>query len=217
MSFVEKHKAWLLPLLALGAGGVVYLNLQTFSGGTKTPPPDASATPEATPADSGQTPPAPQPAPPATALSPATVESTGPDLWSDLKRHAIVPPPLDQEAQLQTLARSSLSLESTAPSGSVPRPGWYRDPLPKPKEEGGSVDSTPPPEVDFLVTTPEGTRAWFEGQGYRAGQSLNGKPFVVGSTTPTHVDLKGAGGRTRRWTNPLHRSGPAAPSSPETP
>jgi len=160
-----------------------------------------------------------QPAAPATAAlpPPAVIEQTGPDLWSDLRLHAIVPAPLDQDAQLQTLARSVLSLESTAPSGSVQRPAWYRDPLPKPKDEAGSGDSTPPPEVDFLVTTPTGTRAWFGGQGYHAGQSLNGKPFVVGSTAPSYVDLKGAGGRTRRWTNPLHRTGPAAPSSPETP
>ena len=204
MSFVEKNKAWLLPLLAVGVGGVVYLNFGTSSSTPKPATPDPPAQASAPP---------PVAAPTAAPATPTAGAPTS-DLWSDLKAQALVPGPLGQDEDLEVRARQPLNIESPTAPDSVARPAWIRDPQPRSHPE--SAASTPAPEVDFLVTSPSGSQAWFDGHGYKPGETLNGTPFRVGPIAPSSVDLSGPGGSTRRWTNPLHRSGPKAPS-PETP
>ncbi len=187
MSFVEKHKAWLLPLLGLAAAGVVYMNIRTFQGSA------APAVAEGQP-----------PEPPA--------DGDG-DLWADLRGLAEVPSALKDEGALRARARTGVSdLMKPLDPPSVPRPAAVREPK-APTPPGPAAEAAPgePPPLDFLVQDGQGGRAWFEGAPFRKGQALPGTRLVVGPISGSKVTLKGPSGSRVLSTNPLHAPAPEAP------
>jgi hypothetical protein len=230
VSFVEKNKAWLLPLLAVGVGGVLYLNLHTFSA----PAPPVEAAPAESPApiapvSASQAPgstPAPNPLaanpPPVAAASASAAEpspdASGDSLWADLNRFAHVPDPLGQEADLKAQARNAVPKSRVETAGSLPLPARVSEPRPVAKAAGAKEDLLPEfaPDVDFLIHTSSGSRAWFQGREYRMGQGLKEGSYKVGSIAPYTVELKGPSGSVRRSTLDLP-SGPKAPSPTEAP
>lgn len=195
MSFIEKNKAWILPLLGVAAAGVVYLNIRTMSA----PPAPPAA------------PPAPEPV-----AAPATPEGTSSgDLWEDLRKFAAPPPALADENGFRDQARRSTggALRVPEADATLPSPSAVREPKPisepKPKSGAGpETPSHPPPGLDFLIQGPTGSRAWLEGRPYRSGEKIPGQPLQVGSIGFASVELKGPKGRTILSTNPLHHSGP---------
>jgi len=209
VSFIEKNKAWILPLLGVGVLGVLYLNLRP------TPAP-------------------PLPAPGAEAGAPAAVEAPLPppekaagaaetDIWEDLRVFAAPPQFLADENNFRDRARRSAqeALRSAPPPLALAIPGGVREPAPllEPSEKSGAGSETlsPPPELEFLIHGATGARAWFEGQPYRSGQALEGKALSVGPIGYHSVELKGPKGKTILSTNPLHHSGPSSRPAVEAP
>lgn len=197
MSFIETHKRWILPLLGLGAVGVVYLNVTTFQG---TSAPAGSPAAQATPAA--------EPDPAAPASSAPSQPVTGESLWDDLQSVATVPPDLSAQGTFEQQALAALppvAFEPT-PAGRVARPlrtepAW----TPPAPPRSPTATATPAPSPDFLIQGPGGTKAWFSGQGYRPGDTLQASPFMVRSIhiqpTPT-VTLQGPSGAATRSTRP---------------
>lgn len=200
MSFVERNKAWILPLLAVGVAGVVYLNVGTLSGPAPAP---------AVPAGAAPTPVAAAPALPVTP-DPATSDAT---LWDDLKPFAVVPPGLVQTEALQAQATAVLGEKilrpppSTFPSFPVPSdPAGSR---PMDREPGPVALPGPAPDPEFLIEVPEGRRAWFSGEGYREHQRLDGSSFLIKRIGRERVVLEGPGGSQTRSTHPtIHSEAP---------
>ncbi len=204
MSFIEKNKVWLLPLLALGVLGVGYMNYRTFTGEPAAPVSEDAAAPEAAPQ--------PEPAAPmegaAPAASPEDVEAAqdSGNLWADLEAFAVVPGELALEDPLRDRARVALDpaliLESSL---FLDKPTRSSLQLVRPKP-GGSADAErlAPPQLDFLIHTPHGSFAWFEGRGYRVGESLAGSGYVVSRIGVMSVELTGPGGSVLEYTNPIH-------------
>lgn len=207
MSFIEKNKAWLLPLLALGVLGVGYMNYRSFTGESAAP--DGAAPQETTPLEEAAPPaeaaaPTPEPSPQTEEPNEASAESG--NLWADLESFAVVPGELGQEGPLRDRARVALD------------PGLTQEPLLlldkpthsslqpiRPKSVGGSgPDLATPPQLDFLIHTPQGAFAWFEGRGYRVGENLGDSGYVVNRIGATSVELMGPGGAVLEYTNPLH-------------
>lgn len=204
MSFVEKNKAWLLPLLGLAAAGVVYMNLRTFQGSAA--PAVAEGQPPA------ETPENPEPAPPPEAL-PSAEEGGDGDLWGDLRGLAEVPSALKDEGALRARARTGITdLMKPLDPPSVLRPAVVREPK-APPPPGAAPEAAPgePPPLDFLVQGGQGGRAWFEGAPFRSGQALPGTGLVVGPISGSKVTLKGPSGPRVLSTNPLHAPAPEAP------
>ena len=204
MSFVEKHKAWLLPLLGLAAAGVVYMNIRTFQGSAA--PAVAEGQPPA------ETPESPEPVPPPEAVHSAEEGGDG-DLWGDLRGLAEVPSALKDEGALRARARTGVSdLMKPLDPPSVPRPAAVREPK-APTPPGPAAEAAPgePPPLDFLVQDGQGGRAWFEGAPFRKGQALPGTRLVVGPISGSKVTLKGPSGPRVLSTNPLHAPAPEAP------
>lgn len=194
MSFVEDNKAWILPLLGLGAAAVIWLNVRTFNAPPAAPqeplPPSATA----------------PPAPPPAEVQSAPVQDES--LWEDLRPTAFVPADLETRGSLEQQALSRLPPEAflpppgaqiLRPAGGEPAPVQRR----LPSAQGTTPAPAPPP--DFLIEGPAGSRAWFDGQGYRPGQALRARPFTVHgirfSPTP-QVTLQGPAGTTTRSTRP---------------
>jgi hypothetical protein len=192
MSFVEKNKTWILPVLGLGAGAVVWFNIRTFN-----PPAPSGQTAPSTMAAAPAPPPAPE-APPAA--------GAGAALWDDLSPVTFVPAELGVRATLEQQALTRLGPGAFADPAAplVTRPGAAespRNPQQSSHFKGGAPAFAPPP--DFLIEGPGGTQAWFDGHGYRTGQPLRGHPFTVQGIQiqpSPGVTLHGATGSTSRST-----------------
>ena len=198
MSFVERNKAWILPLLAVGVAGVVYLNVRTLSGPTAAPAAPAGAAPALVAA--------------AAPALPVTPDSAASDttLWEDLKPLAVVPPGLSQTDVLQAQATAVLGETilrpppSTFPSFPVPPdPAGSRS---MNREPGPEALPGPAPDPDFLIEVPEGRRVWFSGEGYREHQRLDGSSFLIKRIGRERVVLEGPGGPQTRSTHPMIHS-----------
>lgn len=225
MSFVEKNKAWLLPLLAVGVLAVVYMNIRRMSA-SPTPPAQPSTDSEAPPVADSEVPTGPETpvAVPSAPLSPGA--DAGPDLWADLRGMAVPPPYLADENTFRDLARRS-ALEAIQdqpkPVSLTPLSG-VREPLApmgiaeKPAVKG-SLPEPQVPELDFLIHGASGSQAWLEGKAYRSGQFLEGNLLSVGPIRSTSVELKSPSGKTRTIlsTNPLHPPEPSVRPAVEAP
>jgi hypothetical protein len=194
LSFIEKNKVWLLPLLGLGILGVGYLNFQTLRGDQ----PPAALAEAAVPVEAE---------PAAVALSPEGTETTE-ALWNDLLPFAILPGNLAQEGALTDRARLALGPELDGASPLLlGRPAWAAlAPLPpKPGGLGTTQDLSGegPPELDFLIHGPHGSYAWFGGKAYRTGEKLLDSGYTLSRIGPTFVELTGPQGRIVESTHAL--------------
>ncbi|HEU4952042.1 MAG TPA: hypothetical protein VFT46_08810 [Holophagaceae bacterium] len=77
----------------------------------------------------------------------------------------------------------------------------------------GAGEATPPPELDFISRTPEGLRAWYQGLGFRAGETILGTGYRIREIHPPRVVLEGPAGPVVQST--IHLERPA--TAPETP
>lgn len=211
MSFVEKHKAWLLPLLGVGIAAVVLMNVKLLSA--KPAPPPVS-------------PDAPPPAAPEPAVAPPVAAQAGPqetetaDLWADLRPLAVVPSELGEAAALRDRARMSLpDPQARTASPAVPPPTLRAEtPAKRPEKAEAEAPPPPPPELDFLLRTPGGgARAWIAGHAYVQGQALAGSPYRVKRIGASKVLLSGPAGSTLRSTNPLDEPDTGRPAPAEKP
>ena len=205
MSFIEKNKVWLLPLLALGVLGVGYMNFRTFTEqpAAEAVAEDGTAPPAAPPAETAESAEAPAPG---TGQEDTEAALGSGDLWADLEAFAVVPGALAQEGPLRDRARVALDpalaqaelllLDKPVRSSLQPVRSM-------PGGEAGSLQA-PPPELEFLIHTPQGSFAWFEGRGYRVGESLAGGGYVVSRIGALSVELTGPGGSILEYTNPIH-------------
>ena len=210
MSFIEKHKAWLLPLLGLGVLGVGYMNFRTFQGET---PAAESAAPE--PALAAGAPPAPE----VPAEEPAPASG---DLWADLKPLAVLPGSLADEDGLRKRARLPLDPElGEAGAAAVAKPTWasLSSPSVQPAAHREAVAEAPvpAPEVEFLLHGPQGSSAWFDGRGYRPGERLQGSAYSVSRIGRDFVELSGPGGKILETTTSIHAAGLRPDQTPEAP
>lgn len=206
MSFVERNKLWLLPLLGLGVVAVGWYNMQAFSG-PKTPPPEPQAPPaagEAAPSAQASAPATPAPAVPAGG-------GEGGGLWDDLKPLALVPGDLNRLEALDNQARGVLPASALQEGGSEalrmsgPKV-WIPKERPRPVVEGHEAPAGPPaPDPDILVQLPEGRRVWIDGVGYREAEALAQKPWRVRRIEPRAVELQGPKGTE---TKPIHPASP---------
>lgn len=224
MSFAEKNKAWLLPLLGLGILGVVYMNIKLFTGDKPNPTPEVFVS--QAPASSSSTSPS-SPAAPAVSQAPpprmeAVPDSSG-DLWADLRSYAKAPDNLNESKALRDRARVRIGkdfetpspLPLTRPSNNLESGMLQR----KAVEEEAQAPSllAPAPEVEFLVHSPSGAHAWFDGQSFRQGEALPGRNYSIEKIGTTFVVLKGPQGKTTQSTHAIHRVGGESPASEETP
>lgn len=214
MSFVEKNKAWLLPLLGILAAGVVYMNFQMMGkpsrpAGVQPPagPGGAAPAPGTAPAPAAAppSPPAPPPAP-----GPRAAAAGSPDLWSDLRVLEEPAPALNQTDALLKAGAGALKASDLHPAPMADLPAFgLRVPEPKapPAAAKGAPGPAappppPPPEVDFLIRNPKGASAWMGGSGFKEGQVLPGG-WRVRKVYQDRVEVEGPGGVLRRWTNPV--------------
>ena len=222
MSFVEKNKAWLLPLLAVGVLAVVYMNIRTMSAS----PASAPSTTEAPPVAGSEAAAGPE-VPVVPPSSPMKTEAdAGPDLWADLRGMAVPPPYLADENTFRDLARRSAqaAIQGHPEPVDLAIPMGVREPQ-APVEAAeipvgkGSVAPSQVPELDFLIHGASGSRAWLEGKAYRSGQTLEGNLLSVGPIRSTTVELKSPSGKTRTIlsTNPLHSPEPSPRPAVEAP
>jgi len=229
LSFVEKNKTWLLPLLGVGVAAVAYLNFRKPAR----PRPAPAVQAKAAPAPPAAPPPAPglvmappaamAPAAPASApMMAAAAPGTGADLWGDLKPLAVPPGSSLQESALRERCRESLDplLDPGFPAG-LPHPGPVREaaaaPAPAPVRIAAAgpapvKPARPLPQLEFILTGDGPPRAWLEGRLYREGQSLPGGAFRVGAIGWNQVALIDPAGKTTFLTTDSHR--PAAGSRP---
>lgn len=217
MSFVERNKNWVLPLLGVMALGVIYMNFQMFKPKPKAPEPPGAAPPLTATAPAAVIAAPPPPAPEPTPAGPRK-----PDLWSDLRALEEPWAGLNQADALLKQGSQPLKAELLHPVPWVlPLPVSLR--VPEPLRGAPTTPATlpsrpsaPPPEVDFLILNPKGTSAWLGGSGFRVGQVLAGG-WKVRRITPDMVEVEGPGGVIRRWTNPVKaKMAPKIPS-PEAP
>ncbi len=205
MSFVERNKTWILPALLVGAAGVVWMNVRTFSDApapvTVPPPRDLPATAEAAPA----------PAPPVTQ---GALEG---NLWDDLLALAVVPADLGDRGPFEQRALTTLTpaqLAGDDASAPLARPGLEPGRPLRSAEPVSGAQAVSAPQPDFLIEGPAGSRVWFEGRGYGQGQALRDQPFRVQSIEfdpAPLVRLKGSRGLATRSTRPV------VPTSKELP
>lgn len=198
MSFVERNKAWILPLLGVAALGVLVMNLRMFSG--KTPSRPQSPAPIAT----GRAPEAVAP--------PAGGPSTASDLWKDLQSLETPPAGLTTAAPLLRRCAAATSSLPLAVAHTDPV-AWKRatDPpgvpataksAPAPEAKVGPITLPPPPELSFIAQTSHGLEAWFAGRPYREGATLpDGRR--VRRITAQRVLLEGPGGSLERCVHAL--------------
>lgn len=221
MSFAERNKTWLLPVLAIGVAAVLWFDLR---GGPEAPAPATApaageAMPVAIPGGPSSTAPGstgdgqPPPAGPAAALPSLTPES-----WSDLRSMNTVPDFLNQSGDLTAQATRPLSAEQLSPPARAASGGLA---LSTPSTlsldvDSGSGNVAPPPPLDFISRTPEGVRAWYDGAGFRVGQTIPGTAYRVREIHPPRVVLEGPAGRVEQTTFILERP-EAGSSRPETP
>lgn len=181
MSFIQRHKLWLLPLLGVGCAWGLWNTYRTISPAPKGPlpeePPRAAMPEAAAPA------PEPSPAPSFPPPGPAPVPpSAGPNLWSDLRALEAPPPAL---LRVDELLKQGEQPVGEAQMRELPPPAlnpsdWRALPEP-PRPVRASVQATRPgassmPILDFVVER-QGTgsrEAWIGGRGFTEGQSPDG-------------------------------------------
>jgi prepilin-type processing-associated H-X9-DG protein len=214
LSFIDKNKVWLLPLLGLGILGVGYMNYRSFSGGGSESAPTSAApeqpTPEpptqpATTTPSQPAAPTPSQAPPASVD--ATDASSSGNLWDDLQGFAVVPGTLAQEQAVKDRARVAMGPElEDPPPLRLERPNVAAStkPLRKDPSLEKSLTLNEAPELEFLVHGAQGNFAWFDGSAYKVGDSLPGTNFVVNRIESTFVELRGPQGLIRKYANPVN-------------
>ena len=216
MSFIERNKAWVLPLLGVAAAGVIYMNVKMLGPSAKVVAPPAAPPVAGTP---GPAPQAVAPPPPAPLPQPTPARPGTPDLWSDLR--ALEEPWAGLNQTEAILARGGPTLTSDIlhpPTKILSTPTNLHVTEPKAilvsgPSTGPSTPVAPPPEVDFLIRNVMGSSAWMDGSGFKVGQLLPGG-WRVRHITPDMVEVEGPAGIIRRWTNPLKaRTSPHAPSS----
>lgn len=218
MSFAERNKTWLLPVLVVGVAAVLWFDLRDSA-----PPPAAIAPPDAAtappPTGSPVSVAAPTPTPDGQAPPAATtLPSLDAEAWSDLRPLNTVPGVLNQSQQLTEQATRPLSQEQLSPPVQVTIGGGA---LLTPSTltldaNSGSGNSAPPPVLDFISRTPEGYRAWYDGVGFKVGQLILGTPYRIREIRPPKVVLDGPGGRVDQATFTLAPPEAASPD-PETP
>lgn len=203
MSFVERNKLWLLPVLALGVAAVGWFNYQSFAGPkpAEAVPAGAAQTSEAAP---GEPNPALGPAPGPAQEAPT--EASG--VWDDLKALAFVPGDLNRLDALDTQARASLpgAALRESPSDLIRLGGpkmWEAEPRSRASLEG-PLDTAPIP--DILIQLPEGSRVWFDGVSYREKQELDRTPWKVRKIHPKAVELQGPRGTEVKPIHPKSES-----------
>lgn len=184
MTFVERNKRWLLPILAVAAAGVVWLNFPAQSVEAST---DAS---EKIPVltTEAPAPAAPQPAP---------------ALDQDFKYLETPPPGANDPAPLMEEGRWILDDGRRSPA----RPPelhprlWSRLPgLPAPPRSPGPARAPAaklPGALEFVIETGSGREVWIDGVGYRAGATLAGG-YRIKRITGTGVVLTGPSGDVER-------------------
>ena len=205
MSFVERNKIWLLPLLGAGVLGVLWMNFKTFKPKPVAPLPPSqptapSASTSADPVSLAPPPAAMLPAPPPPAPAPGT---GGVDLWSDLRAMETPPPELTRTDELLKEGEKPLNLSRLGqPNTPALEPrDWQGLPEPAfPQARTGVLEAKTPtalPKLDFVVESASGAQeAWFQGKPYREGQSPNGV-HKIKQIRRWSVVLTGPNGETR--------------------
>lgn len=211
MSFVERHKTWLLPLLAVGVGAVIWYDLGSL--GAPAPSPAAESAPAAPAPASTQAAPALDAGASAPTPAAASRPPLSPEAWSDLGYLNSVPGSLALTGDLATRATRPLDAELLAPPASGGMPLQIHAPAQLVLPSPGSGATAPPPDLDFISRTPEGLRAWYQGLGFRTGETLLGTSYRIREIRPPRVVLEGPAGPVVQST--VHLAAPAP--SPETP
>lgn len=205
MSFIEKNKVWLLPLLALGVLGVGYMNYRTFTEEPAGAPAPGGETAQAASPQAETSVPPEGPAP-STDQNGVEAGPGSENLWADLEPFAVVPGGLAQEEPLRDRARVAIDPALTQPSPlflDKPIHSSLQPVQVKPTGISGT-DQVRPPQLEFLIHTPQGSFAWFEGRGYRVGDSLAAGGYTVSRIGAMSVELTGPGGSVLEYTNPIH-------------
>ena len=217
MSFIERNKTWLLPVLAVGVVAVLWSNLHDSgpSPTTATPAAPESATPSPQGAPvTGEAPSTPAPV----AAPPSPLPPLGPEAWADLRplnsASVVLKPSLDLAAEAtHPLSHAQLfppPFQSSA-SQSLASPAMLV--LPK---SGNSASAAEPPPLEFISRTPDGLRAWYDGVGFKAGQTILGTAYRVLEIRPPAVVIEGPDGRRKQTTFTIQPSTRNS-LSPETP
>lgn len=197
MSFAERHKRWLLPLLGLALAGVVWLNLR--AGAADALPASEAAPPAGEPEERQETP-SPEPGRP----DPGE---------ADLR--ALEAPSAEDNDVLPLLLAGRQPLTGDLRAGTR-RPelhpglwaGLAQPPAqPAPAPEAAPAPAALPRAIDFLLESGDRQEAWVGGRGYRPGDVLPGG-YVLRRLTPGGAVLAGPGGERLL---PLN-SNPSAPA-----
>jgi hypothetical protein len=199
VSFAERHKRWLLPLLGIALAGVVWLNLpartpaaapgpkvpapaspESASGSAGAPSPDQTEARE--PGPSG-----PAPEPPALGTASLEDNDTLPLLLAGRQpvigtlRNGPRPPVLHPD-QWAGLAQGPQPAAASASASAVDRPA----PTP----------ATAPRTLDFTLESATRQEVWVGGRGYRPGDTLPGG-YRLRRLTPDGALLAGPDGERR--------------------
>jgi len=212
VSFVERNKIWLLPLLGVGVAGVLWMNYQAFKPKVADPVP-APITPAPL-----ATPPVPAASAPVTPAVPPP-SNAGADLWADLRSLEAPAPELTRTDELLREGAKAVDVSRVGqpiPPVLDPR-GWQAlpDPVfPKPPVAPGTVaPARPLPRLEFVLETARGEQeAWFEGRPYREGENLDGTHRIK-QITRWAVVLSGPAGDIRLSTE-LGRVAPSPKAKP---
>jgi hypothetical protein len=193
MSFVERNKAWLLPLLAVGLGAVVYMNIQAY----KTPSTPTNAEPT----------PAPEPTstqPPALPNDKPSEGTSNQEIWADLRRLEAPWHKLNDSAGILESADRRLDLDTPAPTAHPQSQAWSRLTNPKRiKVESRGMEAASPqpaPRLSFVAQTPSGSVAWIAGLPYSSGQVAPGG-YRVKQIKSDSVIFEGPQGPVVCWTH----------------
>lgn len=213
MSFIEKHKAWLLPLLGVGVAGVVWLNIRTFSA----PASPAVQAPSAAGPEAAAAPtPVPAPAPAFAAPQPAGAPK-GADLWSDLRAYEEPAAALTDSRELLKRGRDPLGPGEAGASPDLHPESWKGLHSPTPARTGTAAAAPSPagplPSLDFVMQLPDRRVAFLGGRAFLEGQTPDGI-HQIRRIRERSVELSGPQGSLVLTTD-LRPPGAAAPDRPE--
>jgi hypothetical protein len=182
MSFAERHKRWLLPVLAAAAAGAVWMNLPDPA--PRAPEPAPAALPGAEP------PPAQAPA--------------GRSFGADLQALAAPPPSANDPAPLLEAGRQAIAAplrHPPAPPRLHPARWAHLAPFPAAGTPPGAsappaAAPAAPPRLDFIIDTGARREAWVQGRGYATGSELAGG-YRLRRIDPDGVVVSGPRGEQR--------------------
>jgi hypothetical protein len=187
MSFAEKNKRWLLPVIGVGVAGVIWMNLSDRPA----PPAGAPASaPLAAPRETDTDP------APVRAVRPLGVAPAEPD--PELKALEAPPAAVYDPAPLILAGRKALTPDQRGPAR-PPRlhSGQWAALCPLPGVQPGSpaaqVKPQALPPLDFIFASGSGREAWMGGVGYRPGAVVR-DGYVLSRITRTGVVLSGPSG-----------------------